>query len=293
MLKLVFEATTGDAKGQRFVVRSTERVSFGRTEWAEHAFPFDAEMSKKHFEIEGVGNSFVVRDLQSTNGTRLNGNFIKEHVLADGDQVRVGKTTFLVSIVQEGVQKGADRKTVESHKEIGLQPVTKSPPRGKMKSEPYISEDEYELPQADPVASTDSKPFSDSVFGGPQDYGKPERAPLKSPLRNPAPPTPSPSPFSEESVAIPIAGASEEHGVFTQSIVRAEPFDDDPAAKSIKPKAPATGSKPAASAIPQLLRLYRRATSRQRRFRSSSQFRLGQAIRLNHPPPDRKRLCRR
>jgi len=33
-------------------------------------------------------------DLQSTNGTRVNGSVVREHILVDGDRVGVGATEF-------------------------------------------------------------------------------------------------------------------------------------------------------------------------------------------------------
>ena len=38
--------------------------------------------------------TFVVADLGSTNGTKVNGVRVAEHELRDGDEVRFGNTTF-------------------------------------------------------------------------------------------------------------------------------------------------------------------------------------------------------
>lgn len=51
----------------------------------------EPNVSRKHCELRAVGNGFVVVDLGSTNGTRVNGVRISgEQALSDGDVVSVG-----------------------------------------------------------------------------------------------------------------------------------------------------------------------------------------------------------
>lgn len=52
----------------------------------------DPNVSRQHAEIRARGTSFVVIDLGSTNGTRINGTRINEQELADGDEVAFGNT---------------------------------------------------------------------------------------------------------------------------------------------------------------------------------------------------------
>jgi hypothetical protein len=54
----------------------------------------DARASRQHAEIRAQGNGFVVHDLDSMNGTLVNGTAIREHPLADGDEVRLGNTVL-------------------------------------------------------------------------------------------------------------------------------------------------------------------------------------------------------
>ena len=42
----------------------------------------------------GSGNDVVVVDLNSTNGTRVNGATVRERKLADGDQIVIGTTVL-------------------------------------------------------------------------------------------------------------------------------------------------------------------------------------------------------
>jgi len=52
----------------------------------------DPNVSRKHAEIRPQGDGFVVVDLGSTNGTRINQAKITDHVLRDGDEVVFGNT---------------------------------------------------------------------------------------------------------------------------------------------------------------------------------------------------------
>jgi hypothetical protein len=52
-------------------------------------------VSRHHAKIVRVGPSFYVHDLQSTNGTMVNGENIDQHVLQPEDEIQVGVTLML------------------------------------------------------------------------------------------------------------------------------------------------------------------------------------------------------
>ena len=52
----------------------------------------DILLSRKHCLIERLGESWVIADLGSKNGTRVNGDMINRHVLHDLDVIRIGRT---------------------------------------------------------------------------------------------------------------------------------------------------------------------------------------------------------
>lgn len=54
----------------------------------------DQAVSRRHAEIRVVNGKALVSDLQSTNGTLVNGARITTAALVDGDEVRVGETTL-------------------------------------------------------------------------------------------------------------------------------------------------------------------------------------------------------
>ena len=65
----------------------------------------DDKVSRKHAEIGLYGpGGLVLRDLASTNGTRLNGKRIYEKAkLASGDLIQVGDTAIRFSIVENAI----------------------------------------------------------------------------------------------------------------------------------------------------------------------------------------------
>ena len=55
----------------------------------------DPNVSRQHVEIRHQGDGFMLRDLGSTNGTRLNRRDVKQAVLQHGDRIEVGATELL------------------------------------------------------------------------------------------------------------------------------------------------------------------------------------------------------
>jgi hypothetical protein len=50
----------------------------------------DANVSRRHAEIRPMGDGFVLIDLGSTNGSKVNGMRVVQHELADGDELTFG-----------------------------------------------------------------------------------------------------------------------------------------------------------------------------------------------------------
>jgi diguanylate cyclase (GGDEF)-like protein len=71
----------------------TEDLECGRSVQTGIALDDDA-VSRRHARFAWTGSCFVVTDLGSTNGTFVNDAFVRERVLRDGDQVKIGHTIF-------------------------------------------------------------------------------------------------------------------------------------------------------------------------------------------------------
>jgi len=54
----------------------------------------DPTVSKRHLELFHQGGDVILRDLGSTNGTRVNGVGVRERTLADGDEIHLGATVL-------------------------------------------------------------------------------------------------------------------------------------------------------------------------------------------------------
>ncbi len=91
------QATGGGGAGS-LVLPSGERVvlgeyivSFGRLPECTITLA-DTNVSRNHAEIRPHGTDYQLRDLGSTNGTKVNGHRVVEHVLRDGDDIDFGTT---------------------------------------------------------------------------------------------------------------------------------------------------------------------------------------------------------
>jgi FHA domain/zinc-ribbon domain len=98
----------GTLRGPALVVRSgggmagqtfqppAGRTLIGRSPECE-IFLDDVTVSRRHAELERVGDTFTIRDLGSLNGTYVNRRRIESATLEDDDEVQIGKyrLTFL------------------------------------------------------------------------------------------------------------------------------------------------------------------------------------------------------
>ncbi len=77
-------------------------ILIGRDSECELKFPANLRfVSKKHAEIQKTENGFIITDLFSTNGTRVNNGQLKPRVsspLSDGSIIRIGDESFGISI---------------------------------------------------------------------------------------------------------------------------------------------------------------------------------------------------
>jgi len=73
------------------VVVGEEPVSIGRLPECDIILS-DPNVSRRHAEVRRQGTGFLVVDLGSTNGTRVNGAGVKERQVNDGDVITVGGT---------------------------------------------------------------------------------------------------------------------------------------------------------------------------------------------------------
>ncbi|MFQ5930382.1 MAG: sigma 54-interacting transcriptional regulator [Acidobacteriota bacterium] len=92
-------AVQGPLKGQTLSIIE-EEVSIGR-EASNSLCINDPRISRRHSLIERKGDRFKISDLDSTNGTFINGVPIKERFLDHGDRISIGGSLLLFLLTEE------------------------------------------------------------------------------------------------------------------------------------------------------------------------------------------------
>lgn len=83
-------------QAQRFQL-DADRITIGKDPANGLVLAGDAAVSRTHAVVERLGSAWCIRDLDSKNGTYVNGERISvEKPLRAGDQIRVGSTTLVL-----------------------------------------------------------------------------------------------------------------------------------------------------------------------------------------------------
>jgi pSer/pThr/pTyr-binding forkhead associated (FHA) protein len=97
-MPIFLEVQSGPRKGQRIRLNPGQALRIGRTAKSDLAIAEDSLMSGIHFAVECGENACQVRDLNSRNGTSLNGKKVMQSALQHGDRIVAGGTTFLLQM---------------------------------------------------------------------------------------------------------------------------------------------------------------------------------------------------
>src|SRR5262249_3387749 len=112
MFRLRLTATEGHGKGQSFGLCEHSTFLVGRSRFAHFQLPpADRYCSRIHFLVELNPPLCRVADLNSHNGTYVNGRRVESSPLADGDEIRAGRHSLRVSL--EPLAPGAGPTTVD------------------------------------------------------------------------------------------------------------------------------------------------------------------------------------
>ena len=87
-------ADSGPEKGQVIAVK--EKILIGRALECDISI-LEPGLSRRHAELDLIGDELTLKDLGSSNGTYVNADKIAEVVLKDGDVLRFFKVRFVVS----------------------------------------------------------------------------------------------------------------------------------------------------------------------------------------------------
>lgn len=113
-MNLGLYVTTGNKKGTSYFLAHPDQFHFGRLPTAQCQVIDDLAVSRRHFLLEVLEDRCLLKDLNSTNGTIVNGILYggkhlcgvatynvsesSQCLLEDRDEITVGTTTFLVRI---------------------------------------------------------------------------------------------------------------------------------------------------------------------------------------------------
>jgi len=92
-------------------------VSIGRSTKAGNDLLLegDGQISKRHARLErDTDGSFIVYDLGSTNGTRVNGTLVDNRILQSGDEIMIGKTRI---VYEQGASNSKQAELPEEDQE--------------------------------------------------------------------------------------------------------------------------------------------------------------------------------
>ena len=86
-----------------------DRTTLGRRPYNDIVID-NLAVSGEHAMVQLSGGAVYLEDLNSTNGTYVNGKTIKKQLLQDGDSIEVGK--YQIRFVADGVTDGFEKTTI-------------------------------------------------------------------------------------------------------------------------------------------------------------------------------------
>jgi pSer/pThr/pTyr-binding forkhead associated (FHA) protein len=134
---------SGSLKGQRLAVK-TPVVNIGRADYNDFVIP-DESISTAHAKLQRREGVWVLMDLDSTNGTFVDGERVKgEMHLPPGATVRLGEVSLVFEPTDDAaaVQKGGGTRLLEVVKPSAPPPAAspptapKAPPAGRAPAKP-------------------------------------------------------------------------------------------------------------------------------------------------------------
>jgi pSer/pThr/pTyr-binding forkhead associated (FHA) protein len=94
MAGAVLVIMNGEFEGMRYPLEAEETL-IGRNPTTDVTL-LDENISREHALIlfDEEAGSYTIEDLQSTNGTKVNGKGVRSQKLAHGDEIQIGHTVF-------------------------------------------------------------------------------------------------------------------------------------------------------------------------------------------------------
>jgi len=94
--KILLVVIKGPSIGEKFFI-NRQVLNIGRSSESDILLD-DITVSRHHAVIEKKDSAYIIKDLESLNGTYINGNIVNEKELSNGDRIQIGKYVFLFFI---------------------------------------------------------------------------------------------------------------------------------------------------------------------------------------------------
>lgn len=122
MRTLTFQVLEGVDKGRVFRELPIP-VHIGREE-GNHLRLNDERVSRFHAKIQQEDGDIIITDLESTNGTRVNGAPIQIRRLRPGDQISIGRSMLLFGTLEEiAARRAAEREHAAHSSDVPIGPT--------------------------------------------------------------------------------------------------------------------------------------------------------------------------
>lgn len=147
-LKAYLLFPTNTANTERFSVEKKSTL-IGRGTGCDIIL-FEKQCSRKHLELSKVGLTFHLKDLNTVNGTYVNGEKVKTHELEPGDIIKVGELEFKFDIenINAGALEYQDNEFQTPQFPIPIDDIEPLVPMEAQKEEGELSETEENLDEA-------------------------------------------------------------------------------------------------------------------------------------------------
>ncbi len=80
----------------------------------------DEGVSREHARLDRAGGDLVIHDLDSSNGTFVNGERVDRHVLSEGDRIQLGRHAILKLVLADHLEEAFQKHLYDSSLRDGL-----------------------------------------------------------------------------------------------------------------------------------------------------------------------------
>jgi pSer/pThr/pTyr-binding forkhead associated (FHA) protein len=181
-----------------------DRITIGRK--AQNDIPIEnLAVSGEHACIVTILNDSFLEDLGSTNGTLVNGNQVKKHILQNNDVIEIGKYKMKYVVEAAGSGGGAAAPADDFEKTMVMRAPARAPAAPKPAPAPAAAPPPAApKPAAPPPAPAPPPPASKPAAPAPAAAPPPAPKPA-APAPAAAPPAPAPAPAAKPAEPQPLA----------------------------------------------------------------------------------------